>query len=172
MRDGFVDGVALLVRILRVGNYAYLVLMVGFLLATIMFAGAFETHIEHKYHGVIEAGTVLLFLRFVAMMGMAAVLPVARLFGAVSGILGSVRAGDPFQVENAARLNAIGWALLALQLLDVVLCVVLWWARRAGIEVMDWTPSLTGCLGVLLAFVLARVFVAGAAMRDELAGTV
>ena len=86
--------------------------------------------------------------------------------------MGTVAAGDPFVLVNARRLRFIAWALLAIQLLDLgfgVLEVSI--ATRTG-ERLGWAPSVTAWLAVVLLFVLARVFEAGATLREELAGTV
>ncbi len=88
-------------------------------------------------------------------------------------IVETVRAGDPFVAANALHLQAIAWTLLALQLLSLVIG---WIARsvstpahplhlRAGFSISGW-------LAVLLTFLLARVFAAGAVMREDLEGTV
>ncbi|MHA4837377.1 DUF2975 domain-containing protein [Sphingopyxis sp. MSC1_008] len=82
-------------------------------------------------------------------------------------------ATDPFIAANAARLRRVGWALVAIQLLAIPLQ---WTARciaKAGSDFGDMGGiSLEGLLAILLAFVLAAVFEQGAAMRDELEGTV
>jgi hypothetical protein len=70
-------------------------------------------------------------------------------------------------------LQAIAWVLLALQCLGVVVGAI-----NKGISTpahpvhLDAGGSLSGWLGVLLVFVLARVFAEGARMRDDLEGTV
>lgn len=85
----------------------------------------------------------------------------------------AVADGLPFSHANARFLSQIGWALLAIQLCDVLFGVI---ARRVeiafGDQVTTWTPSIAGWLSVLLAFVLARIFEQGARMRDELELTV
>jgi hypothetical protein len=84
----------------------------------------------------------------------------------------TVRAGDPFVAQNAARLQAIAWAVLGLQLLQFAIG---WIARAVStsthpLRISAFSPS--GWLAVLLLFVLARVFAEGARMREELEGTV
>ena len=111
-------------------------------------------------------------IRAVLVIGCFAVWPVARVLGALAEMVDTVRAGDPFVAANAARVRLIGWGLLALQLLDLALGAGTWWARAHRIQALDWQPSVTGWLAVLVAFVLARVFRAGAAMRDDIEGTV
>ncbi|HYV86724.1 MAG TPA: DUF2975 domain-containing protein, partial [Patescibacteria group bacterium] len=63
-----------------------------------------------------EADQVILALRAIAVLGILAV-PVNNLvLRRLLAIVGTVRAGDPFVAANASRLQAIAWALLALQL--------------------------------------------------------
>jgi len=87
-------------------------------------------------------------------------------------ILATVAAGDPFIAENGERLRRMGFALLVYQLGDLALGVIDHWLDLLGADTVPWFPSLGGWLVVLLLFVLARVFAVGAAMRDDLEGTV
>jgi apolipoprotein N-acyltransferase len=48
----------------------------------------------------------------------------------------------------------------------------IWWARTHHIQVVDWQPTLLGWLGVLFAFILARVFMIGTALREDVEGTI
>jgi hypothetical protein len=88
-------------------------------------------------------------------------------------IVGSVRAGEPFQMENAGRLKAIAWSLLALEALHigVVAIASAVSTRDVPLSVSD-NFDLTGWLAILLLFVLAQVFLEGTRMRDDLEGTV
>ena len=95
-----------------------------------------------------------------------------RIFTALGGILTSLRVGEPSRLANADRLETIGRGLLVLQLLDLGLGGFALLFTRMGVDFVSWPPSFTGWLGVLVAFVLARVFRVGAAMRDDLGGTV
>jgi hypothetical protein len=85
----------------------------------------------------------------------------------------TVRAGDAFVGANAVRLQATAWALLALQLLSLVVGAI---AKAISTPAhpfhFDAGFSISGWLAVLLTFVLARVFAEGARMRDDLEGTV
>ena len=88
-------------------------------------------------------------------------------------IVETVGRGDPFIADNAYRLNAIAWFLLALQLIGMLI---------GGIGEAISTPefpveldagfSVNGWLAVILTFVLARVFAEGTLMREDLEGTV
>ncbi|MFN4186213.1 MAG: DUF2975 domain-containing protein, partial [Hyphomonas sp.] len=87
-------------------------------------------------------------------------------------MIDTVRSGTPFAPANAERLRQVAWAMLALQIVDLGYG---WFATQlseATGEFMAWQFSVTGWLAVLLLFVLARVFQQGAAMQDEIEGTV
>ena len=112
-------------------------------------------------------------LRAVAVLGLVAILINHLILKRLLAMVETVRAGDPFVAANAYRLRAIAWLLLALQLISMVI---------GGIAKSVSTPdhplhlnagfSATGWLAVLLTFLLARVFVEGALMREDLEGTV
>ena len=103
-------------------------------------------------------------LRFVAALGLVAILLNHAVLKRLLAIVDTVRSGDPFVAANAIRLQAIAWVLLALQLLSLVI---------AGIGKAISTPvhpiqldagfSTSGWLAVILTFVLARVFAEGTA---------
>ena len=97
----------------------------------------------------------------------------AVVLGRLRAIVGTVRDGDPFVAANAARLQTIGWALLALQILGMAIGAI-GDAVSSPAHPVDFDAgfSLNGWLAVLLTFVLARVFAKGASMRDDLEGTV
>jgi hypothetical protein len=112
-------------------------------------------------------------LRAVAVLGLAAVPLNHLVLTRLAAMVGTVRAGDPFVAANAARLQAIAWALLALQLLAIVIGAIGEAVSTPAHPVdLDAGFSINGWLAVILTFVLARVFAEGAAMRDELEGTV
>jgi len=88
-------------------------------------------------------------------------------------IVATVRAGDPFVTTNAQRLRAIAWALLAVQLLSIVIGAIAEGLSTAARPVdVDTGFSISGWLAVLLTFVLARVFAEGELMRQDLKGTI
>jgi hypothetical protein len=112
-------------------------------------------------------------MRAVAMLGLAAIPLNYAVLKRLLAVVETVRKGDPFVAANAVRLHVIAWALLALQLLSMVI---------GGIGEAISTPdhpfhldagfSPSGWLAVFLTFVLARVFAHGTRMRDDLEGTV
>lgn len=119
-----------------------------------------------------EATRMIWGLRAIALVGLASI-PINRfILRRLLAMVGTVREGDPFVAANAARLRAIGWALLTLQLLGMLVGAI----ARAIEDIrpidIDGNWSLAGWAAVLLTFVLAGVFAEGARMRDELEGTI
>jgi hypothetical protein len=88
-------------------------------------------------------------------------------------IVDSVALGDPFVRINAERLRTIGWLMVAVQIIGIPLAIVASeTADLFGENNVDMDMSLNGILAILLVFVLAGIFDRGAAMREELEGTV
>ena len=96
-------------------------------------------------------------------------------------IVRSVGQGDPFAPINANRISRMGWIALGGQLLAVPVGAALVWLAnnfsddRGTLDARvdtDMGFSGSGILLVLVLFILARVFRHGAAMRDDLEGTV
>ena len=111
--------------------------------------------------------------RAIAALGLIAIPLYHVVFTRLLAIVETVRRGDAFIRTNAYRLNAIAWALLALQLLSLVIAGVC-----KAIETppnalhLDAGFSAGGWLAVLFAFILTRVFAEGTLMREDLEGTV
>jgi hypothetical protein len=88
-------------------------------------------------------------------------------------IVETVRLGDPFVSENAARLETIAWIVLGLELLHFAVGAIASSVSTAAQPLdIDWNFSVTRWLAILLCFVLARVFEHGTRMREDLEGTV
>jgi hypothetical protein len=111
-------------------------------------------------------------LRLMMLLGIAMSVAIDRLFVALTQIIETARAGDPFIPANALRLQTIGWALLSLQLLNIPAALIERNSPSMGTGTPDSAFSAAGWMAVLMVFVLSRVFAAGSAMRDELEGTV
>ena len=109
-------------------------------------------------------------LRLMMLLGMAMSVAIDRLFVALTQIIETARAGDPFISANALRLQTIGWALLALQLLNIPAALIERYFPSMGTP--DSAFSAAGWMAVLMVFVLSRVFAVGSAMREELEGIV
>src|SRR3954470_16180774 len=112
-------------------------------------------------------------MRAVALLGLVCIPLYYLILRRLLDIVESVRAGDPFAGQNAARLEAIAWALAGLQVLSLIIGGIAKAVSPATHPFhVDAGFSTSGWLSVLLLFVLARVFAQGARMRDELEGTV
>jgi hypothetical protein len=112
-------------------------------------------------------------LRAIAVIGLAAVPLHYVILKRLLAMVETVRSGNPFVAANASRLQAIAWALLALQLLSLVVGAI---AKTVSTPAhplhLNAGFSINGWLAVLLTFLLARVFAEGALMREDLEGTV
>ncbi len=99
-------------------------------------------------------------------------------FGKLRAIVSTVGNGDPFAPENADRLNMMGWLTLGTQVILIPIAGL-------ALFVADWAEPLEdtniaietgfdieGILLAIILFILARVFKHGAAMREDLEGTV
>jgi len=120
-----------------------------------------------------EADRLIMGLHAIAVVGLAAIPLNYVVLKRLLAIVETVRAGDPFVAANAYRLQAIAWALLALQLLSLVIGAI---AKTVSTPAhpldLDAGFSINGWLTVLLTFLLARVFTEGTLMREDLEGTV
>lgn len=90
-------------------------------------------------------------------------------------IIQSVGDGDPFVAINASRLTNMGWLALAIEVAKLpLIAIVRWMTTQFNPEdvQVDLEFSVTGLLLALVLFILARVFKHGAAMREDLEGTV
>jgi hypothetical protein len=112
-------------------------------------------------------------LRAIAVFGLLAIPLNDAVLRRLLAIVETVRGGDPFVAANASRLQAIAWALLALQLLSLVVGAI---AKAVSTPAhplhLQAGFSISGWLAVLLTFLLARVFAEGTLMREDLEGTV
>lgn len=120
-----------------------------------------------------EAERLVMGLRVIAVLGLAAIPINYVVLKRLLAIVQTVRAGDPFVAANAVRLQAIAWALLALQILSMIIGAI---GKAVSTPAhplhLDAGFSINGWLAVLLTFLLARVFAEGTLMREDLEGTV
>jgi hypothetical protein len=157
-------------RILIVVNW-----LVGAAIAVLLLAMPTEQWIMNAF-GVPpspEADRLIMGLHAIAVVGLAAIPLNYAVLKRLLAIVETVRAGDPFVAANASRLQAVAWALLALQLLSLVVGAI---ARTVSTPAhplhFNAGFSINGWLAVLLTFLLARVFAEGTLMREDLEGTV
>ena len=120
-----------------------------------------------------DSGRLFLGMRGIMVVGILAAPVVHLIYTRLLAIVETVRSGDAFIIENAARLQTIAWAILGLQIMNMAV-VILANGVTVGNERVDIGDkfSITPWLTILLLFVLARVFDQGARMRDDLAGMV
>src|SRR6476619_2831610 len=62
---------------------------------------------------------VIMAMRGIMVLGLVAIMLNYEVLKRLLAIVNTVRRGDPFLAENAYRLNAVAWFLLALQLLSI-----------------------------------------------------
>ncbi|AOW25024.1 hypothetical protein AVM11_05750 [Sphingomonas melonis TY] len=160
------------VQAFRIANAIAIAFFVAVLIATLPGAELIERLLVRKYHGRVDTAAVIAFLQLTMLVGIPVGVAVERLLKALRAILRTVEQDDPFARTNAARVRTIGWMLLVIQLADLGYGLARVAANVLHIDYPDWQPSFTGWLAVLIAFVLAQVFERGAAMRDDLDGTV
>ena len=90
-------------------------------------------------------------------------------------IVGSVEQGNPFDAVNADRLRRMGWLTVASQGVLLALAAIatsIGGYKQAILAEDALNAAVGGVLLALVLFILARVFRVGAAMREELEGTV
>jgi hypothetical protein len=88
-------------------------------------------------------------------------------------IIDSVGEGDAFSIANAERLYSMGWLVIGIEVLSIPAGVAAHFVTtHFDKSHVDIGLSLGGALMALVLFILARVFREGAAMREELEGTV
>lgn len=121
-----------------------------------------------------DAWQVRVALQGVVVLGLAGAYIAYRVLRELLAIVDTVRSGDPFVADNARRLQAIAWWVLAGEGLRVGVGALVWAASRfvASIGHINVGFSFAPWLAVLLLFVLARVFDEGTRMRADLDGTV
>jgi hypothetical protein len=120
-----------------------------------------------------DADRLIMGLRAVAVIGLATIPLNYAILKRLVAMTETVRAGDPFVAANAYRLYAIGWIMVALQILSIVIAAI-GKAISSPAHPVDLNAgfSLSGWLAILLTFVLARVFAEGTVMREDLEATV
>lgn len=158
-------------RILIVLNWLYGAAILGLLAFTLVNEPWFMKAID------VPSGTnaqpIMAGLRAIAALGIFAVPLNHVILTRLRRMVETVGRGDPFVAANAYRLNAIAWALLALQVLSMIIGGIgkAISSREFPLH-LDAGFSISGWLAVILTFVLARVFAEGTLMREDLEGTV
>jgi len=121
----------------------------------------------------LGAHFILTLIGFLASVG-ALLLLCWQFLKILAAIVDTVAAGDPLIPENATRLRNLGWLMLVNEF--IMIPIVTWseWQLLTNLGQIspDYHINGSGLLMVLTLFILARVFQQGAAMRQDLEGTV
>jgi len=158
-------------RLLLALNILFAIAFLLAALASVPLHDMLAARIATKYPA-IDVERMVGGIRALLLLGVVAAVPAHVIFSRLTAILHTVLAGETFASPNARRVRAIGWALLAIQLLDIPLFVILPRFAGTGVGLDGSSFSIGGWLSVLVAFVLARVFAEGAVLREDLEGTV
>jgi hypothetical protein len=156
----------ILLWIFLVLNIGVGVLMVLALPASFVFEPQFLAFFSKKPPR-IDPSWLMPTLRAWIVAGLVMIAVVHIIFTRLLAMVATVRAGDPFVPENAARLMTIAWCALSIELLRLLFGLFASTMNAAGSNI-PYDYSLTGWLAVALTFVLARVFEHGTRMRDDL----
>lgn len=145
--------------------------------------GAIQAEILKELPGVTQDFPALMIAAIMAI-GLSIVAMLFVFFGKLRRIIGTVGEGDPFQPENARRLSQMGWLMLgtqlaiipagfiAVQLMKYAEAMEKAGAKDVHLSFDDGGFDMTALLLTVILFILARVFRHGAAMREDLEGTV
>lgn len=155
-----------LLKTIRVFNLVLGATFFALLLASFILEPSFRDYYSRR--PTLDPDVIIPTLRLWVVVGLPVFAAVHIMLSRLLAIIGTVRAGDPFVPENAARLKTIAWCLLAVQLFDLACGIFAGTLTRAGVRDMDWSPSLSGWVAVLLLFLLARVFEQGTRIRADL----
>jgi hypothetical protein len=150
----------------RVLNIALAAAFVALLLGSFLFESAFQEY--YRRRPGLDAEVIVPTLRVWVLVGLPLFAAVHVLISRLLAMVDTVRAGNPFVPENGSRMKTIAWCLLVVQLFDLACGIFIGILRSAGVDIGDWSPSLSGWVAVLLLFVLARVFEEGARIRADL----
>lgn len=145
--------------------------IIGLLLASIVMGNRFTAMLlqldVHPYLNETSIG-----MRCLMVIGILSAVAFHYMLKMLGRMAHSLTLDDPFMAPNASRLRVIGWALLALQVLDFPIIALRHYAPQLGNALPNSGISLSGWLAVLMVFVLAHIFEKGSAMRDYLAETI
>jgi Protein of unknown function (DUF2975) len=149
--------------------------MLGIGIGAILTVGRAELLADIATSGAPAASFWLIALAM--LTGMALLALGFRFFQELNGIIDSVDEGEPFRPENAKRLSRMGWISVIAHIGVLPIAGLSLWlapyADKVGHDVdVGAGVDVSGVLLTLILFILARVFRHGAAMREELEGTV
>ena len=170
-RDKLTHSAQFVVRLTWIANRLFLLAVISGLAASLVFGAQFASLVG-QWLPVTDIESAMMGMRLLMLLGIAMAVATDRLLATLADIIVTASAGDPFIAANAHRLQKIGWCLLALQLCEIPGILIGRYFPAMGSAAPDGDISIGGWISVLMVFVLARVFAAGSAMRDDLEGTV
>jgi DUF2975 family protein len=158
-------------RILIVLNWIYCAVIFALLAMTFLAGG--WTWRALGLAPVAEQEGIVAGMRAIMVIGIAGTPITYIVFSRLLRIVESVRSGLAFTRDNAQRLRTIAWAMLGLELLHIgVVAIASAVSTKTMPLHMESNLHVTGWLAILMLFVLARVFLEGTRMREDLEGTV
>lgn len=171
--DGLLKAVRIIVTILMV------LLGAGFVALAIAIPVSFfsQSHVAEAMVADAPGSLTAALSTMIAIMvlGMAILAVAFHFLRLLKQIVSSVGDGDPFITDNADRLSRMAWIVIAIEVLKLpigALALYLHQFFKEDTFTLDLQFSLTGILLALILFILARIFRHGAAMREDLEGTV
>lgn len=171
-RDPLLGTVRLLLSIFMIGAIGVTALSAFSAASVGLWWPRVEIALADRAGGPLPADLIYMILGFLSVFAVMTGLSVLFL-RLLRRIIDTVAEGDPFIPDNAVRLDRMGWIALAVQLLAIPAGALTGWiAHVSHVERIDVGFSVGGILLALILFILARVFRRGAAMRDDLEGTV
>src|SRR5580692_5738503 len=110
-RDQLIEGSRFVVRVALVVNRLLLAAFVVGLALSWVFPTQSVAMILQPGPGV-DVHSALIGMRWLVLIGIVMSVAGDRIFVALTGVVASAGAGDPFIIANARRLQTIGWSLL------------------------------------------------------------
>lgn len=170
-QDRLATGAVAIVRIAQVANRAFMLAVALGLTLSLILSTQFAGIVSESLPGT-DVPSAMTGMRLLMLLGVAMSVATEILLVTLGAITTSASAGDPFIAVNAQRLQKIGWCLFVLQLFEVPGALIARYFPSMGPAAPSGDFSIGGWIAVLMVFVLARVFAAGSAMRDDLEGTI
>lgn len=170
-QDRLARSAVIVVRIALWANRLFLVGVTLALLLSLVFSAILAAIVAHELPGT-DVPSAMTGVRLLVLLGVAMSVVTDRLLVTLAAITASASAGDPFIAVNAQRLQKIGWCLFVMQLFEIPGALIARNFPSLGSAAPSGDISIGGWIAVLMVFVLARVFAAGSAMRDDLEGTI
>ena len=167
--------IAKVILALCIALFVFLAAMMVIGLGAMLTVGRSEVLAELAAEGVPANAYWAIAVVLVLLAGL--FLAVLRFLLELNGIVKSVDRGDPFEPGNADRLSRMGWIAVGGYVLATGIGAIAAWihsvAGEAGRD-LDVNIGLDGggVVLIIVLFILARVFRQGAAMREDLEGTV